>query len=441
MKIKTLVAMLFLSAGATTVVAQDATNCNSNSSISHEAVRAGNFKDAYTPWKAVLENCPTLRFYTFTDGYKILKGLMAQINDKNNPEYQKYFDELMKTHDLRMQYTDDFIAKGTKVSSADEALGIKAVDYIALAPKVDPSLAYEWLSKSVNAVKGESAAATLFYFLQMSLDKLKTDPAHKEQFIQDYLVATEYADAAIAMETNEAKKNNFMGIKDNLVALFVNSGTADCESLQSIYGPKVEANQSDLDYLKKVIDIMKMMKCTESEAYLQASFYVYKIEPTADAAAGCAYQAYKKGDIDGAVKFFDEAIQLEQDNVKKAELAYAAGAVLYSAKKLAQSRSYCQKAIGFNENYGAPYILIATLYATSPNWSDEPALNKCTYFAIIDKLQRAKSVDPSVAEEANRLIGTYSGHTPQAKDLFMLGYKQGDRITIGGWIGETTTIR
>ena len=33
MKIKTLVAMLFLSAGATTVVAQDATNCNSNSSI------------------------------------------------------------------------------------------------------------------------------------------------------------------------------------------------------------------------------------------------------------------------------------------------------------------------------------------------------------------------------------------------------------------------
>ena len=37
--------MLLLSAGATTVVAQDASNCNSNSSISHEAVRAGNFKD------------------------------------------------------------------------------------------------------------------------------------------------------------------------------------------------------------------------------------------------------------------------------------------------------------------------------------------------------------------------------------------------------------
>ena len=163
MKIKTLVAMLLLSAGATTVVAQDASNCNSNSSISHEAVRAGNFKDAYTPWKAVLENCPT-----FTDGYKILKGLMGQIKDRNNADYQKYFNELMNTHDLRIKYTDEFLAKGTKVSSADEALGIKAVDYIALAPKVDANQAYQWLSQSVNAVKGESAEDTLVPFARNS---------------------------------------------------------------------------------------------------------------------------------------------------------------------------------------------------------------------------------------------------------------------------------
>ena len=441
MKIKTLVAMLILSAGATTAIAQDATNYNSNSSISHEAVRAGNFKDAYTPWKAVLENCPTLRFYTFTDGYKILKGLMTQIKDKNNPEYQKYFDELMNTHDLRIKYTPDFLAKGTKVSSTAEALGIKAVDYIAFAPKIDVNLAYKWLNESVNEAKSESDGATLFYFLQMSLNKLKADPAHKEQFIQDYVLASDFADQAIAAETREAKKKALAGIKDNLVALFVNSGTADCESLQAIYGPQVEANQNNLEYLKKVISIMKMMKCTESEAYFQASFYSYKMEPTAEAATGCAYQAFKKGDIDNAVKFFDEALELESDNVKKAEKAYATAAVLASAKKLSQARTYCQKAISFNENYGAPYILIANLYAMSPNWSDESALNKCTYFAVIDKLQRAKQVDPSVAEEANTLIGRYSGHTPQAKDLFMLGYKQGDRITIGGWIGETTTIR
>ena len=417
MKIKTLVAVLFLSAGATTVVAQDDANCNSNSSISHEAVKAGNFKDAYTPWKAVLENCPTLRFYTFTDGYKILKGLLGQIKDRNSAEYKKYFDELMNTHDLRMKYTQEFLGKGVKVSSED------------------------WLKKSVDAAKAESAAATLFYFLQMSHDKLKEDPAHKEQFIQDYLAASEYADDAIAAADKESVKKAFGGIKDNLVALFINSGTADCESLQGIYGPKVETNQTDLNYLKKVISIMKMMKCTDSDAYQQASFYVYKIEPSAEAATGCAYQAYKKGDIDGSVKFFDEAINLETDNAKKAEKAYAAASVLTTAKKLSQARSYAQKAISFNENYGAPYILIANLYAMSPNWSDESALNKCTYFAVIDKLQKAKSVDPSVAEEANKLIGTYAAHTPKDADLFFLSLKKGDSVTIGGWIGETTTIR
>lgn len=197
----------------------------------------------------------------------------------------------------------------------------------------------------------------------MSLDKLKADPNHKEQFIQDYLLASEYADAAIAAETNEAKKKNFMGIKDNLVALFVNSGTADSESLQGIYGPKVEANrQTGLsEKSNRYHENDEMIQ--KAKLICQASFYAYKIEPTAEAATGCAYQAFKKGDIDGAVKFFDEAIQLETDNVKKAEKAYAAAAVLASAKKLSQARSYCQKAISFNENYGAPYILIANLYA------------------------------------------------------------------------------
>ncbi len=99
----------------TTVVAQDVTNCNSNSSISHEAVRAGNFKDAYTPWKAVLDNCPTLRVSTLllTD-IKSLKGLMAQIKDKIVPNIRSIFDELMNTHDLRMKYTEEFLSKRNK---------------------------------------------------------------------------------------------------------------------------------------------------------------------------------------------------------------------------------------------------------------------------------------------------------------------------------------
>lgn len=439
MKIKTLVAVLFLSGGVTSAFAQTE-DCNKNSSISHEAVRAGNFKDAYLPWKEVLKACPTLKFYTFNDGIKILSAFLNEIKDRNSADYKKYFDELMEVYDLRMQYTPNFQhLKGTP--TVGDTKGSKAISYIAYAPNVDVNQAYAWLKESIEAEKEGSKSPILHYFLDMSLNKLKADPNHKEQFIQDYLTDSEYVDAAIAAENDPAKKQALQQVKDNLVAMFINSGTADCESLQAIYGPKVEANQTDSAYLKKAISVMKMMKCTESEAYFQASYYMYKINPTADAATGCGYMAYKKGDFDTAIKYFDEALSLESDSEKKAQLCYIVAASLFNSKKLSQARSYLQKAIGFKENFGDAYILLAQLYASSPNWNDESALNKCTYFVVIDKLQRAKAVDPSVADKANELISTYARYTPKAEDLFMLGIKAGDRVTIGGWIGESTTVR
>ena len=440
MKIKTLVAVLLLSGGATGAFAQS--DCNANSSISHEAVKAGNFKDAYAPCMAVLKDCPTLRYYTFTDAQKILVGFLGQIKDKNSADYKKYFDELMSVYDARMKYIPEFIQKGMKgVPSVADALGAKAVDYLQYAPNPDVEQAYKWLKESVEAEKAGSKGAVLHYFLDISMQKVKADTNFTDQFFQDYLNASQYADDAIAAETKEAKKATLQTIKDNLVAMFINSGVADCESLQSIYGPKVEANKTDSAFLKKTVAILKMQKCNDSEVYFKASEYLYAVNPSADAAIGVAYMYYKKNDFDRAVKFFDEALNMETDSQKKAETAYAIAVALMQSKKLSQARSYAQKAISFNENYGEPYILIAQMYGSNPNWNDESALNKCTYFVVIDKLQRAKAVDPSVADKVNELIRTYAPHTPQAKDLFMLGYKAGDRITIGGWIGESTTIR
>ena len=430
MKIKTLVAVLLLSGGVTSTFAQS--DCNANSSISHEAVRAKNFKDAYAPCMAVLKDCPTLRYYTYTDAQKILTGLMSQIKDRNSAEYKKLFDELMAVHDQKMKYIPEFASKMKGVPSVASALGTKAVDYLQYAPAPDLNQAY---------AKGESDGAVLHYFVDVSMQKVKADTNHTDQFFQDYINASQYADDAIAAEDNAKKKAVLQTIKDNLVAMFVNSGVADCESLQNIYGPKVEASKTDSAFLKKALNILKLMKCNESEVYFKASEYMYQIDPTADAAVGVAYMYYKKGDYDTAVKYFDEALGMETDNAKKSEMAYATAAALWQAKKLSQARTYAQKAISFNENYGEPYILLAQMYGSNPNWSDEPALNRCTYYVVIDKLQRAKAVDPSVTDKVNELIATYARHTPQAKDLFMLGYKAGDRITIGGWIGESTTIR
>lgn len=135
------------------------------------------------------------------------------------------------------------------------------------------------------------------------MQKVKADDNHTDQFFQDYIDASKYADDALAAETKEAKKANLQAIKDNLVAMFIQSGVADCESLQNIYGPKVEASKTDSAFLKKALNILKLMKCNESEVYFKASEYMYQIDPTADAAVGVAYMYYKKGDYDNAVKY------------------------------------------------------------------------------------------------------------------------------------------
>lgn len=440
MKMKMFVAALFLSLGASSAIAQE---CNANSSISHEAVRAGNYKDAYAPCMAVLKECPTLKYYTYTDAKKILRALMAEIKDRNNADYQKYFTELMEVFDLQIQYLPDLNQKlkASQQVPAYELLGDKAVDYLQYAPSVKLDDAYAWLKESVDAGKGASKGAALNAFLDISTKKVQADKSHTGQYFQDYMDVTKYIEEAIANETKPNTKSYLEALKENFTPIFVSSGVADCESLQAIYGPQVEENKTDSVILQKALNVLKLMRCTDSEAYYAASDYMYRIKPTADAAIGVGYMYIKKEQYEKAMPYIDEALAMETDDAKKAEMAYLAAASLSGAKKYSQARKYCYDALKYNENFGNAYILLANLYAASPNWSNEGALNRCTYFVCIDKLQRAKNVDPSVAEKANELIANYSRYTPEAKDLFMLGYKPGDRVTVGGWIGESTTIR
>ena len=453
MKMKMFTMLCALSLGTTAAFAQkgvedgsrfghgeDSIRCLQNISIYSEYVKTDNFTDAYKPWMAVFTEAPLAQVSTYTNGAKILRALIA--SSKDAAQQKKYLDELMAVHDQRIKYLDGLNQLVRTPTTKGSILGMKAHDYIAFSgANIDINKAYQMVKEAVDL---EKAASDYFMFqdlMDISARKLKSDDTHKEQFIQDYLTASGYADEALKAATKERDKKLLKTAKDNVDAYFINSGAASCENLQAIYGPKVSQNKTNLDYLKQVINVMQMLKCTEEEAYFVASEAAHAIEPTAATAAGCGYMYYKKGDMDKSVQYFDQAIELEQEADKKADYAYSAAVVLFSKKQLSKAKQYANKAISFNGSYGKAYILIAQMYASSPNWSDEAALNKCTYFAAIDKLQRAKSADPSVAEEAQKLINTYAGHTPKDEDLFFLGLKKGNSVTIGGWIGETTTIR
>ncbi len=451
MKMKMVTALFLLSAGATASFAQtgasdgsrfghgeDSLRCLKNISIYTEFVKTNNFQDAYDPWKAVFTEAPIAQVGTYTNGAKILRGLIPA--EKDAAKQKQYFDELMKVYDQRVQYLDELNKLVKTPTSKGSIIGLKAHDYFTMGG-TDMNEAYNLFKEAIDLEQEKAAYFVLQEYMDAASRKMKSDESYKEQFVQDYLTASALADAAYKAAEKEADQNTLKTTKDNIDAFFINSGVATCDNLQEIYGPKVDQNKTNLDYMKQVIYVMQLLGCTEQDAYFAASEAAHAIEPTSETAVGVGYMYYKKGDMDKCISYFDQAIDLEQDPVKKADYLYKTAAVLFSVKQLSKAKQYALRSTTLDTNNGKPYILIANMYASSPNWSDEAALNKCVYFAAIDKLQKAKSVDESVAEEATKLIGSYSAHTPKDEDLFFIGLKKGDSVTIGGWIGETTTIR
>ena len=122
---------------------------------------------------------------------------------------------------------------------------------------------------------------------------------------------------------------------------------------------------------------------------------------------------------------------------------------LSNLKNYPQARAYARASLNSREDQGRCYIVIGCAYAASQPYStaDYPAakaaiLNKTVFWAAVDKFVKAKSVDPSCAADADKLIATYSKYYPTREEMFDLPNELGGATYyVGGWIGETTTCR
>ena len=444
---------------------EDSTRCIQSISIMNTNVKNKDYKVAYDAWKVLFDEFPVARVDTYTNGIKILADFIAKENDPAKKE--EYIDMLLSVYDQQIKYLEQLqqITK-TKLSEG-QILGKKVIDLLKYRKDAPVEEVYEMLAKSVALEQGKSEYVVTELFMKYSGLKYKNDQSHGEQIIEDYLNASvyivdvldkyhdniekclqKYAEEGDPKDSINAGKYSKMidasrVAKSNIDAYFINSGAASCEDLDRIYAPLIEENKENIEYLNKVITVMAMLKCTNQDAYLAASEYAFEIDPnpTSKAAMGCGYRYFKRGDIDKAMEYFDRAIELEASVTNKSELCYKVADIYYNLNKYGKARSYAQKALALNSKYGAPHIIIAQCYAATSSWSDDNTLNNCTYYLCIDRLERAKNVDPSIRREADKLIAAYKKYTPSNEELFMKGYKVGEKVTIGGWINETTTIR
>ena len=134
---------------------------------------------------------------------------------------------------------------------------------------------------------------------------------------------------------------------------------------------------------------------------------------------------------------------METDAVSKAEDYYLIAVLLNEQNQKAKAREYCRKAVETNPDYGHPYILIGNMYAqTARSIYTDPVLSKVVFYAVIAQYEKARQVDANVAEEAGKMIAAYRAHLPSTEEVFMHpDLEKGKPFRIGGWIGETVTIR
>ena len=416
---------------------EDSVKCRINLSLMSTSAKAENYKEALTPWNAVYENCPASSKNIYIYGPRIFKSLYASETDA--AKKQQYFDKTMEIFDTRLKYFSDD-NKGT-------VLAYKTYDYMELmGDKADSKVIYQWLGEAINEMKSDMEPKDAYsYYMVASLTQFLNDPGKKDQYITDYFTVTGYVDEAIskANAANDKANADYLGlVKEGIVKAFVSSGAGDCKTLTEYYADKVEPNKENKAFLTEVVNALGSVGCSDTEIYFSAAEYLHKLEPSAESAIGLANKSLRDKDYDTAIKYYHEGAQLESDKNKASDYMMQLAGIFSNQRNFAKSRQAAYDALEFNPNNGEAYILIAQLYAASAqNIFPEAEKRGLVFCAAVDKLQKAKSVDPSVAAKANGLINTYSGYFMDTETAFMMGIKAGESIFIPGWIGETTTVR
>lgn len=410
--------------------------CLVNISLFNESAKNKQFADALEPWNSVFNTCPSANKVIYSRGREIVQWELTQ--QKDDASYNKVFEKLMKMYDSRIKYFGDDAKYPTPWIK-----GIKALDYITFVK--NDSLkkpAYTWMVESVDALGDKSELDVLRQLVLISGNIYTAEPAHAETYINDYLKVNEILESIANDSTN---KNAAVAkqLENGLDIVFAQSGAADCGTLDKLYKVKVAENQTDYDYLKKVVSFYKRVKCTESDVYFSASVASHKIKPSAESANGCAEMSYKSGEYAQAIAFYDEATKLSNVNADKAEYQFKIAQLYYSKlSNYPRTKEYAKNSIEFNSQNGNAYLLMGLAYAGAKGIFGDPVLDKTIFWAAVDKFNKAKQIDPSLADDADKLIRTYRQYFPTKEEMFFQPQIQkGKTFFVGGWIGESTVCR
>ncbi|MCT4615801.1 MAG: tetratricopeptide repeat protein [Marinifilaceae bacterium] len=400
-----------------------------------ENVKQKNYADALPYWRYVFNNAPKYSTSTYSNGVKIMRGMYKATKNL------KYIDTLMMVYDQRIKYFGNH-----RKYPKGYILGKKGSDLFKYKRKDITAVkeAYQLMNQSIEIQGEKSSPSVVANCMSASSLLVKNKQIDPEEVIDNYLRFMEMADNQIAKTSNEKKKANLKAVKVNVEKIFFTAGVADCETLSNIFTPKFKASPEDMKLINKILKMLNRQECEDIQLYAMVAEKKYSLEPNSRSAANLAKMFFKKREFAKSKKYFEEAIKQEEDKEVKCDLLLKLATIALSegGTNVQKTKKYALQALALNPNAGKAYLLIGKAYASwSKKYGQKPIERKTVYWAAVDKFRKAKKVDASVAEEAQKLISTYSKYFPGKEEAFFEGWKNGQSYKVGSWINENTTIR
>lgn len=429
----------------------DSVKCVMNFSLYRENYRqwrgSGFENDAinYTTdaWRYVFLNCPLASPNTYIDGSRIIEHLYNNASDVATKKM--YVDTLMLLYDRWIMSfgNDPTMGEGF-------ILGRKGLELIQYSPDAITK-AHEIFDRSISISKSASEPPVLFNYFHNIVNGVLKNSKDTNLIFEAYDLVSSYLNESVknikqSIEFNPSDKQRLerqlASVENSLInvdAIF--EPFATCENLDKIYGAKYKTNPNDQELLEKLLAAFERKNCTPP-LYYQASEALYRLNPTGASAFSLARMYYRLDEYSKAITFLNEAVKNLTENEIKADAHLLLADIYRRQGNFSAARSNALRAIDLRPGDGRPWMLIGDLYASSASMcTGDKVTSKAIYWAAVDKYIRARSVDESIASQANQRISSYTAAFPSTEDVFFHGYKKGDTYRVECWINETTTIR
>ena len=305
----------------------------------------------------------------------------------------------------------------------------------------------------------------LYIYFEIFVDKFesgKTEIQLQEVFdkydlISDKLqeeinVLSEAKDELIKLkesqELSDRQQRDFMRYETNLEA-YETIGTsmdakisilATCDRLIPFLSKSFEEKKGDAEWLRRSADRLYRKDCSSDPLFTKISEALHVLNPTAKSAYNLGVAAYNKKDTQNAIKYFNQAAELQNDNNEKAKVYYTMATTVYGNSNKVQARAHAEKALAAKPSFGKAYLYIAQLYANSVNeCGDDPFDKRSVNWLAAQTARKAGQVDSSLKATAEQQASGYEQRAPSRKEIFESG-KSGQTIAFKCWIGKSVTV-